>query len=128
MSTWVSEPELVAVIGKDMASTLCKYRGGIPLYVPKHPRPEHEVAKIVGMPAFEALCNQYGGEHITVPCGGVRKEALVNALKAGKNKRQAARECGVSVRYAFMVAELCKGQPTEEAHNAQLTLFPNSGK
>ena len=121
---WVTAHTLSTILGKDMADTLCKYKGGIPFYVPKFVKPCHELAKIVGVSGLTALCAAYQGEYITVPCAGVKKEAVIKALEQGKSKRQVARDCGVSLRYVCMVADNC-GIKNE---TRQLTLFEHLDK
>lgn len=116
---WVSFPDLRAVLGGDMAATLCKYRGGVPVYVPHTAQPGHDLAKIVGLQGMAALCERYKGEYITVPIGTVQKDQILQMLARGIKKRDIARSCGVTERYVYHLAGLDGG--TDDG--GQLTLF-----
>ena len=117
---WVSLPALRAIIGNDMAATLCSNLGGVPIYVPFEAHAGHELAKVVGVPAMAALCRQYRGEYITVPNGGVQKEQILGMLAQGMRKREIALACGVTERYVYMVAGIEGGA---DGDDRQLTLF-----
>lgn len=117
---WVSMPALRAIIGNDMAATLCSNLGGVPIYVPFEAHAGHELARIVGLPAMTALCIQYKGEYITVPSGGVQKEQILDMLAKGMKKRDIALSCGVTERYVYMLAGLDYGSDDD---GRQLTLF-----
>jgi hypothetical protein len=120
---WVPFPALVSILGKNMAETLCACRGGVPLYIPARANPRHELARIVGPWGMAALCECYPGEYITIPSGGTRKEAVLKSLAAGKSKRRTARECGVTLRYVCMLANLC----SERTGMRQLSLLDLAG-
>jgi len=119
---WVSLPELRAILGHDMADTLCIVRGGVKIYVPHNASVTHELARIVGLRGMMALCAEYKGEYITVPNGKrePHKERVYQLLRQGKSRRAIAQECGVTERYVYYVA--CMG-PKQE----QLTLLPQPG-
>ena len=48
MSEWVSRPDLEELIGREATEQLCEALGGVPFYVPIKPKPDIELAKIVG--------------------------------------------------------------------------------
>lgn len=117
---WVSLPTLRSIIGNDMAATLCNNLGGIPVYVPGAAHAGHELAKVVGMRAMQALCVHYSGEYITVPTGNVKKEDVLQMLEQGKKKREIAQVCGVTERYVYLLAGL---DPDKPDGDRQLTLL-----
>lgn len=103
--TWVSEPELEDVVGREATRLLCATYGGIATYVPVAPQAEHPLARLMGMRALEALCARYGGQSIVTP-NGRRKAArkLIPALrKRGMQAQEIALECGVTERYVRLV-------------------------
>ena len=57
----MSRPELVTVIGKDAAETLCRAYGGVPVYVASKPDPGGDLGRIISTAALVALCREYGG-------------------------------------------------------------------
>ena len=69
MSEWVSRPDLEELIGREATEQLCEALGGVPFYVPIKPKPDIELAKIVGFGRACALCEAFGGAYITVPLG-----------------------------------------------------------
>lgn len=117
---WVSMPTLRAIVGNDMAVTLCNNLGGVPIYVPFEAHSGHELARTIGLPAMTALCQRYKGEYITVPNGGVQKEQILDMLAKGVKKREIALSCGVTERYVYMLAGLDYGSSDDDR---QLTLF-----
>lgn len=105
--TWISLPELAALIGTDMAKTLCTVRGGTPLYVPASADAGHALAKIIGVRGMQMLCAEYGCRYITVPNGRKQephKGAIMERLERGQSHARIALELGVTERYVRMVA------------------------
>lgn len=115
---WVSMPELEGVLGRDMARTLARCRGGVDFYVPSLADPGHAIARMVGLRGMEALCAAFGGEWITPPNGRrePQKERVLAMLKQGKPKTAIALECGVTERYVYYLSGM---GPQQE----QLTLL-----
>ncbi|MCL1939555.1 MAG: RNA helicase [Desulfovibrionaceae bacterium] len=115
---WVSMPDLIEILGRDMANTLCVTRGGVEIYVPHNPSSVHDLARIVGLRGMEALCAEFKGQYIIVPNGKrePHKERVHQLLSQGKTKRDIALECGVTERYVYYVAGM---GPKQE----QLTLL-----
>ncbi len=58
---------LIAPIGEDGTLALIEARGGTRVYVPARPDAGCELARIIGLPAAQALALHFGGEHIRVP-------------------------------------------------------------
>lgn len=59
---WLCDP-----LGVDATLALIEARGGTRVYVPAQPDAECEIARIIGLPATQALAKRFGGEHIRVP-------------------------------------------------------------
>lgn len=105
--TWISMPELTALIGADMAKTLCNLRGGTPMYVPATASAGHTLAGIIGTRNMELLCAEFPGMYITVPNGRKqepRKGEIMSRLEEGRSHAAIALELGVTERYVRMVA------------------------
>lgn len=105
--TWVSMPELTGLIGEDMAKTLCRMRGGTPMYIPATASAGHELAKTIGTRAMDLLCAEFSGMYITVPNGRKQephKGEIMNRLEQGQSHSAIALELGVTERYVRMVA------------------------
>lgn len=115
---WVSMPDLIAILGRDMAGTLCHAKGGVEIYVPYSASSSHSLARIVGLRGMMALCAEFKGQYITVPNGKREpyKERIYQLLRQGKTKQAIALECGVTERYVYHLASL---DPKQE----QLTLL-----
>ena len=105
--TWISMPELTALIGADMAKTLCRLRGGTPMYVPASASAGHTIARTIGTKGMELLCAEFSGMYITVPNGRKQephKGEIMNRLEEGQSHSVIALELGVTERYVRMVA------------------------
>lgn len=105
--TWVSLPELADLIGEDMGKTLCRLRGGTPMYIPVAASAGHELAKIIGTRAMECLCARFAGRYITVPNGKrpePHKGEILNRLEKRQSHASIALNLGVTERYVRMVA------------------------
>lgn len=59
--------DLCAVIGYTATRTVALWWAGRELYVPRHPRPDHALAALIGMPALRALVREWPGERIDIP-------------------------------------------------------------
>ena len=106
---WVSMWELESVLGRDMAKTLSRYRGGVEMYIPESSWHGAELKKIVGELGMIALVRQYGGKKITIPNGRrePQKGKILRLLKVpGKSRAEIAVECGVTERYVYMLGGL----------------------
>lgn len=105
--TWVSKVELVELIGRSAAETLCKTYGGVPIYVPVRADPKSALGRIVGTAALAVLSKEFGSLQITVP-NGRREEAakkeILRQLEAGRSACAIALELGVTERYVRRVA------------------------
>jgi DNA-binding NarL/FixJ family response regulator len=108
---WVSYPELVSILGDDMALVLTRGKGGIKFYVPRQASPDHWLAKLVGVDGMEALCAAYPGEDIVVPNGRREhcKAKVLQLLDEGLTKAEIAEQCGVTDRYVYIVSSATAG-------------------
>lgn len=109
---WVSMPELENILGRDMARTLSRYRGGLETYVPVRADAGHALAKILGLRGMEALCAEFRGQSITIPNGRnePQKGNVLKLLAEGRTKSSIALECGVSENYVYKLSGLVSGQ------------------
>lgn len=98
--------------------------GGLPLFVPRSPGPEHPIVAIAGPELARLLASRYGGERVNMPIGqAFRRELLrreVFALKrAGLNHVQIARRLSLHLRWVQRIAsagESPNGRPPGQAH------------
>lgn len=104
---WISLAELEEVIGKTNAALLCREFGGLSCYLPATPGPDHQFARIIGMPALSALAKYTGGWHLEMP-NLRRAEPSVRRIREmlaqGLTHRVIARECRVTERWVREVA------------------------
>lgn len=59
--------ELTQVVGQRAALELVKARGGISLYVPITPIPQHWLSSVLTAQELKQLCREYGGTEIVLP-------------------------------------------------------------
>lgn len=105
-STWLSTPDLVAIVGEDAAIALCQEYGGLCVYVTKRPE-RSKLVPVIGHVAAESLCAAFGGEEIMLPALIRRpqiKEKIIVLLKAGVSYAEIARECRCSYRHVAGIA------------------------
>lgn len=60
---WIPYPELVELIGRDAAGTLCRNYGGIPLYIPRCAGMDCPLSRLIGTYALKTLVLEYGASH-----------------------------------------------------------------
>ena len=99
-NTWVSQPELVAILGEEATSEILRTLGGQVVYVPKC----GPLVDAIGGPAMKALCEQFAGMTLALPaCGSSKKERVIELLEAGLRPAAVAREVRVSERWVRQV-------------------------
>ncbi|TNC80693.1 MAG: hypothetical protein C9356_12395 [Oleiphilus sp.] len=69
--------ELASVIGLPATLKLGEAYNGVRLYVPNEAHADHDVVKIIGMEAFEALVDAYRSEELSFP----KLDAAVRQIK-----------------------------------------------
>lgn len=91
---------LAELVGLPALLALVEARGGLMLYIPQRPTPEHPIAKLIGLKATQALAAEYGGDAIEIP----RCETTLRALlheeirqrrRNGETEDQVARDVGM---------------------------------
>lgn len=97
--------DIAAVIGFTATLRLAAWFGGTHhnLYVPGSVDEQHVIAKLVGVPAYRRLVNEWGNEHIAVPLVHAhtidrRHRELRDRLMAGERPVDIAEVTGVSRR------------------------------
>lgn len=102
----VSYADMVEVLGKDAARALHESRGGISIYVPMNPKPDHPLAQFIGLEALETLCAFAGGESLSLSNAGrhINKPRILRMLEQGQSAATIALECGVTERYVNRLA------------------------
>ncbi len=95
--------EIAEELGDGVALTLSKERGGREIYIPKNPKPTHELSKVVGLEAAESLSKMLGHGNLEIPCGPMRGEAgrrsrIKDLWNSGKSNAQIAAEVDVHIR------------------------------
>lgn len=110
---WVSVDELMEIMGRETALVLCRTYGGIEVYIPAKPGPDHRLAPVVGMEALRALADYAGGWHVELP--NLRrpksaKEKILTMLDQGKTHEEIALECKVSTRWVRRLASMLRPQ------------------
>lgn len=121
--TWVSRPELAAVLGADAAKRLTRLMGGARIYIPVKPGPDHLLGKLLGPEPFAGLVAAFGGRNICLPNDRERDTAKKRAaalFASGYTPDQVAAECGITRRYADMILHTLR---EERGGPTQLPLF-----
>jgi len=121
--------ELNQLIGSEATTKLCLVIGGVSHYIPKKAKPDHRLARLIGIEAFEALCADYGGTRLTLPTlhelKTKRRRVRLLLRQGGWTVRKIAEEVGCTERYASMLSADYKRKQAQE-----LPLFDamNKGK
>lgn len=73
------------------------------VYVPHVASEEHDIAKLIGLPAMRRLVEEFGGEHLSVPSLHAayvdkRNATIRDMLMAGVSPREIAGETGLTER------------------------------
>lgn len=100
-------------IGEDVAIDLAVARGGREVYIPRNPKANSELSKIVGLDAAVKLNKLLGSGNLLVPCGSVggaggRRTRIIKLLKGGMSHANIAAEVDVHTRTVERVAETVK--------------------
>lgn len=104
---WVSEAELIFMLGKDMATKILHHFGGQRLYVPRQADAMHPIAYYIGLESMEILCAVYPSQVLELPSPRDRmtaKKMICNLLDEGKSYSEIAHIARVGVRYVEIVA------------------------
>lgn len=96
--------DLGAVIGYSATALLVDWFGGGNLYVPQVADEGHAICKIIGLPAFRRLCQEWGGQEVWLPLGYQREQdrrdrMIAVLLELGLGSKQVAAIAGMSDRH-----------------------------
>ncbi|MFZ6767783.1 hypothetical protein ACO0LM_11935 [Undibacterium sp. Di26W] len=76
--------DISASIGYTATTALIDWRGGTSLYVPRTATEDHNIAKLIGMPAFRRLVADFGETMISLPLDyrrtRIQRDRLIGAL------------------------------------------------
>lgn len=79
-----SVEDIASTIGYMATCTLIEWYGGRQLFIPKHPDPDHEIARIIGCTAYRHLVGHFGDRVLKVPTDHfrelVRQDRIVASL------------------------------------------------
>ena len=129
LKSWPQSLRAIAeVIGPAEAVRLAEKVGGVmDVYIPRRPTRTHLYLQAIRNDSFDALCQAFGGQHLTIARGVYRhlkKDAI--ATTPGST-RQVAIAVGASQRYVKKVrAELGKPDTGKERPGALGDLFDES--
>jgi hypothetical protein len=86
---------ILGLLGKGATLELVEKAGGARLYVPEAPAPESRIAKLVGLPAAQALSKEFAGIAVNIPLAKLWRVSVY-------------RERGMS--YADIAIKLCTSE------------------
>lgn len=97
--------DVAAAVGFTAALRLCAWFGGKhnSLYVPATASPEHPIALLIGMPAFQRLVEEWGSQWVALPTlewyeEDCRNRVLRDLLAAGVKTNLISRTTNLSYR------------------------------
>lgn len=111
--SWVSEAELLDMLGKDLTVSMLAHFGGQRLYVPRYPNVTHAISQTIGLYGMTILCAAYPSQMLTFPSPPDRltaKKKILFLLDEGKTYGEIAWIARVGLRYVEMVAREKKKQ------------------
>lgn len=100
--------EIREVIGVAATLRMVEGCGGIRVFIPKRPRPEHRLQRILGEEAFRLLSARYGGETLSVPRADrivrrLRNLTIAAAYDTGMPVRELARRHQLTERQVYAI-------------------------
>lgn len=115
--------EFVRIIGLAPTLILVERLGGLRIYVPLNPTPEHQLAQLIGFENLVKLSHEYGGEsHFELPKARrallAVRDAKIRADYRHKSVRQLAQEHRLTERHVTRIVA------TEVSSANQNRLFP----
>lgn len=122
--TW---PEILRrfaeLIGDTATMAIARHSGGVErFHIPKHARPGHPWAELIGLEEFEKLCRAFGGEKLDIPRGHfirLRKREIIELHERGLSHRQIALRTESTQRYVRSVLS-GGGAPAVDPRQAKL--------
>lgn len=100
--------EFVRLIGLPATMLLVEKFGGLRIYIPLNPTPEHHFAQLIGFDKLQRLSAEYGREdHFELPKAErallALRNAKIRADRATKSIRQLASEYGMTERHIVRI-------------------------
>jgi hypothetical protein len=129
-------PELLervrALLGEGPMLKLAHEFGGVEIYVPQPERigADHPLARALGLAGAKRFAQEIACGHVVVPLGPTGNEArcrraAIEALRAGKSAREAARLSGMTTRGVERLKARLRG--AGELGDGQGDLFREAG-
>jgi hypothetical protein len=114
--------DFVRLIGLPATMILVEHFGGVRLYIPGNPTPEHRLAKLIGFDNLVSLSKVYGLEdHIDIPKAEAAllqlRDAKIRAEYGPKSAEVLAREHHLTRRRVLQIVAL------EPSNDSQVSLF-----
>ena len=112
--------DVAEALGMGVALKLMVHYGGLEVKFPRVPPPDHPVIKALGETDGYALCEMLSGISMYIPHGRARRSVRPDVLRLeakGLDRKQIARELGISQRHVRRVANVDEPDPD------QLSLF-----
>ena len=102
--------DLLTLIGESGTLALIHAHAGKRVYIPSIFTHDSWLSKLIGEDRCRSLTSRYGGEHVHIPNNAQAKaewmqQELAKAIRAGTKPREAAKQHGVTIRYAQMIAK-----------------------
>lgn len=87
--------QIAEVTSGEVAATLAKEYGGIRIYIPKIAKPNHSLAKLIGLEALQTIIKEIGYGHLVIPAkcyrgAGVKSQIIAKLLEQGLSARTIA--------------------------------------
>ncbi|WP_439471318.1 helix-turn-helix domain-containing protein [Brevundimonas sp.] len=99
-------PDVVALIGEELAAQMSAAMGGTRLYVPKFAGPNHPLTHVVGDKAAALIVAAMAGEYLLPPIALGRDARIVQLREGGETIDAIASKVGCSRRTVFSVLEM----------------------
>ena len=98
-----SVEDIACVIGYTATCTLIEWYGGTNLWIPVAGTETHEIGRIIGLPAFRALCREYGATCLRVPTDHFRDQmrqdrAVARMIQFGHGAKSIGAAIGLTPR------------------------------
>lgn len=112
-------------VGEDAAIALAKARGGRAVWIPKYPKPDSELSKIVGHQNALKISDLCGMGNIMVPCGNFggmagRRARAKELLQTGMSHSDIAARLDVTTRTVERVAAELKAESAAPSKQPRL--------
>jgi hypothetical protein len=103
---WVSEADILKILGPEKSAALIRIYGGRKLYIPAKPAKNHSIAETVGFLGMAALCREFGGFKICIANArsqNSKKAQIMELIDQGLSLSKIAELMEVTMRYVSMV-------------------------